>query len=68
MCRFHGSDLCLTACCLPAEIDDLFPMENRRKAVDILIERKATFHIQLFSTVRHGFALRGNPDIPVESE
>lgn len=51
-----------------AETDFTFPVENRRKAVDILIERKATYHLQLFSTVKHGFAIRGDPDDPIESK
>lgn len=59
---------CLIPVYRSAEVDPTFPAENRRKAVDILIERKATYHVQLFSTVRHGFALRGNPDVPIERE
>ncbi|TEB29241.1 alpha/beta-hydrolase [Coprinellus micaceus] len=46
-----------------AEIDNAFSSESRRRAVDILIEKKATFHLQLFSGVAHGFATRGDIDI-----
>jgi dienelactone hydrolase len=51
-----------------AEIDNAFPSESRRRAVDILIERKATFHLQLFSGVAHGFATRGDIDIENPSQ
>lgn len=43
-----------------AEVDHTFDTESRNKAVDILIEGKKTYHLQLFSGVSHGFALRGN--------
>ncbi|KAJ0116590.1 hypothetical protein J7T55_009740 [Diaporthe amygdali] len=36
------------------------------KAVDILIEDKRQYHVQLFSGVEHGFALRGNQNDPYE--
>ncbi|CCM03821.1 uncharacterized protein FIBRA_05970 [Fibroporia radiculosa] len=48
-----------------AEVDHTFPLEFRRRAEDILIEKKATYHIQVFSDVSHGFALRGNVNDPV---
>ncbi|PCH34364.1 alpha/beta-hydrolase [Wolfiporia cocos MD-104 SS10] len=48
-----------------AETDHTFPLEYRRKAEDILVEKKATYHIQVFSGVTHGFALRGNVNDPV---
>lgn len=51
-----------------AEIDHTFPLEFRRRAEDIMIEIKATYHIQVFSGVTHGFALRGNVDDPIASE
>jgi dienelactone hydrolase len=47
------------------ESDFTFPAEFRRRAEDILIETKAKYHIQVFSGVKHGFAVRGdleNPD------
>ena len=31
--------------------------------MDILIEKKGIFHLQLFSGVAHGFATRGDIDI-----
>ena len=50
------------------EIDHTFPLEARRKAEDILVENKATYFIQVFGSVQHGFALRADPSIPVQSE
>jgi hypothetical protein len=49
------------------ETDFTFPTESRRRAEDILIETKATYHIQLFSGVNHGFATRGDPAITSEN-
>ncbi|EAU93581.2 hypothetical protein CC1G_02811 [Coprinopsis cinerea okayama7 len=46
-----------------AETDFTFPPESRRRAVDILAEKKATYHVQLFSGVSHGFATRGDPAV-----
>ncbi|KAI0931034.1 hypothetical protein AcW1_001467 [Taiwanofungus camphoratus] len=43
-----------------AEVDHTFPLESRRRAEDILIENKSTYHMQVFSSVSHGFAVRGN--------
>lgn len=45
-----------------AEVDHTFDTESRNKAVDIMIEGKKQYHLQLFSGVQHGFALRGNMD------
>jgi len=45
-----------------AEIDRAFPTESRRRAEDILARRKATYHIQVFSGVEHGFSSRGDPE------
>ncbi|KAI0829107.1 alpha/beta-hydrolase [Trametes gibbosa] len=49
-----------------SEIDHTFPLAARRRAEDILVERRATYFIQVFSGVSHGFALRGNMAVPVE--
>ncbi|EIW63762.1 alpha/beta-hydrolase [Trametes versicolor FP-101664 SS1] len=49
-----------------AEIDHTFPAESRRRAEDLLVEQKATYFIQVFGSVKHGFALRGDPKVPVE--
>ncbi|TBU38236.1 alpha/beta-hydrolase [Dichomitus squalens] len=49
-----------------AEIDHTFPLDARRKAEDILVENKATYFIQVFGSVQHGFALRADPSIPVQ--
>ncbi|KAK0196137.1 Alpha/Beta hydrolase protein [Armillaria mellea] len=46
-----------------AEYDITFPLENRRRAEDILVEVKASYCFQIFSGVEHGFALRGDPNV-----
>jgi len=46
-----------------AETDHTFPVESRRRAEDILVEIKATYHIQVFSGVTHGFGTRGDPNV-----
>ncbi|KAG6908085.1 hypothetical protein DXG01_006220 [Tephrocybe rancida] len=43
-----------------------FPLESRRRAEDILMETKATYHISVFSGVLHGFATRCNLEIENE--
>ncbi|KDQ49047.1 hypothetical protein JAAARDRAFT_43121 [Jaapia argillacea MUCL 33604] len=48
-----------------AETDRAFPTPSRRAAEDILVEKSAKYHFQVFSGVSHGFAVRGdekNPD------
>jgi dienelactone hydrolase len=45
------------------ETDKSFPKESRRRAEDILEEIKATYHVQVFSGVNHGFGTRGDPDV-----
>ncbi|KAJ7666972.1 dienelactone hydrolase [Mycena polygramma] len=47
-----------------AESDFTFPAEFRRRAEDILVEVKAQYQVQVFSGVKHGFATRGDPEIP----
>lgn len=49
-----------------AETDHTFNVESRRRAVDILIKRKQSYQVQLFSGVQHGFALRGDMNNPYE--
>ncbi|KAI8946142.1 hypothetical protein F4801DRAFT_593576 [Xylaria longipes] len=49
-----------------SEIDHTFDGPSRRRAIDILQEEKKVYHLQLFSGVEHGFALRGNPDDPYQ--
>ncbi len=51
-----------------AEIDHTFPVESRRRAEDILVEGKKTYFIQVFGSVAHGFALRGDPKVPIASK
>ena len=41
-----------------------FPLEARRRAEDILIRNKSSYYFQVFSGVSHGFAVRGDPNIP----
>ncbi|KAF2477340.1 NAD(P)-binding protein [Lindgomyces ingoldianus] len=43
-----------------AEVDHTFDTESRNKAVDIMVEEKKSYQLQLFSGVAHGFALRGD--------
>jgi len=50
------------------EDDHLFPLAPRRRAEDIMIDRKCTYYFQIFSGVTHGFAVRGNPDVEIERE
>jgi dienelactone hydrolase len=47
-----------------AEIDQTFPKDLRRRALDILDEGKKTYNVQLFQGVSHGFALRADLDDP----
>jgi dienelactone hydrolase len=49
-----------------AEVDHTFGADSRRQAIDMLIEDKKTFQVQLFSGVAHGFALRGDMENPYE--
>lgn len=51
-----------------AEIDHTFQIEARRRAEDMLVEQKATYTIQVFGSVKHGFALRGDMSVPAESK
>ena len=41
----------------------MFSKQSRRRAEDILEEVKATYHVQIFSGVTHGFGTRGDPDV-----
>lgn len=49
-----------------AETDHTFSTDHRNKALDMLREAKKPYHLQLFSGVEHGFALRCNLDVPYE--
>ncbi|KAG8158327.1 hypothetical protein KVR01_012088 [Diaporthe batatas] len=49
-----------------ADTDVTFGAESRRKAVDILIADKKQYHLQVFTGVEHGFALRSKQDDPYE--
>ncbi|OSX66866.1 hypothetical protein POSPLADRAFT_1051034 [Postia placenta MAD-698-R-SB12] len=48
-----------------AEDDITFSKEFREKAEGIMAQKKATYHIQIFSGTVHGFALSGNVEDPV---
>ena len=41
----------------------MFSKQSRRRAEDILEEVKATYNIQIFSGVIHGFGTRGDPNV-----
>lgn len=49
-----------------AEIDHTFGTESRNKAIDMMIEDKKEYGLQLFHGVEHGFGLRANLDNPYE--
>jgi len=49
-----------------AEIDFTFPTAARNKAIDIMREAKKPWHLQVFSGVEHGFALRCDLSKPYE--
>jgi len=44
------------------EDDFTFPTEARRRAEDIMVKNKASYYFQIFSGVKHGYAVRGNPE------
>lgn len=41
-----------------------FPKDLRRRAIDIMDEKKKTYSVQLFHGVSHGFALKGDMSDP----
>ncbi|KAG2033011.1 dienelactone hydrolase [Suillus americanus] len=49
-----------------AEEDHTFPLASRRRAEDIMVARKCTYHFQVFSGVKHGFAVRCDPAIDTQ--
>ncbi|KFY35771.1 hypothetical protein V494_05614 [Pseudogymnoascus sp. VKM F-4513 (FW-928)] len=49
-----------------AETDSIFPVEKRHKSEEILVKTKLPYQINLFSGVSHGFAVRGDLNIPQE--
>lgn len=49
-----------------AEHDFTFETDARNKALEILREAKKPYHLQLFSGVEHGFALRCDLSKPYE--
>lgn len=65
LCLNHNYAPLMTLC-TNAEDDFTFPLPARRRAEDILISQKRTYHIQVFSGVKHGFAVRA--DLRFENE
>ncbi|KAM5385644.1 hypothetical protein ACJZ2D_000843 [Fusarium nematophilum] len=49
-----------------AQTDTIFPVKNRQRSEEILIETGLPFQINLFSGVEHGFAVRGDPNDKVQ--
>ncbi|KAG8219214.1 dienelactone hydrolase family-domain-containing protein [Butyriboletus roseoflavus] len=49
-----------------SEVDHTFPLESRRLAEDILVRNKSSYFFQVFAGVSHGFAVRGDPNVPHE--
>ncbi|KNZ77284.1 Protein AIM2 [Termitomyces sp. J132] len=62
----HFTKLTKPLLLLCAESDHTFPLESRRRAEDLLVEAKASYHISVFSGVSHGFAVRC--DLEIENE
>lgn len=51
-----------------AEVDHTFDSHSRQRALEILQTEKKPYHLQLFSGVEHGFALRGDLENPYERQ
>lgn len=49
-----------------AEVDHKFATAARNKAVELCMDHRKTYHLQLFAGVEHGFALRGDMSKPYE--
>ncbi|KAK9468959.1 dienelactone hydrolase [Lipomyces arxii] len=49
-----------------AEVDRVFPAENRAKTEAILVKNKATYEITVYAGTTHGFACRVDPTIAVQ--
>lgn len=63
---FHFENLTKPVFLSCSELDHTFPTESRNKAVEMMKAGHKKYHLQLFSGVEHGFALRGNPEDPYE--
>lgn len=46
--------------------DHTFDSASRKRALEICRRGQKTWHLQLFSGVSHGFALRGDPNDPYQ--
>lgn len=51
-----------------AENDHAFDAEARKKAFELLQKESKRYHVQLFYGVSHGFAVKGDPEDPYQSE
>ena len=50
------------------EEDFSFTVDNRRKAIDVLVEHKKDYTMLLFGGIAHGFATRADPTVPKQRE
>ncbi|OAQ95451.1 dienelactone hydrolase [Purpureocillium lilacinum] len=50
-----------------AQNDNIFPAEMRHTSEDILVKTGQRYQINLYGGVEHGFAVRRNVDVPVET-
>lgn len=51
-----------------AENDHAFDAEARKKVFELLQKENKRYHVQLFYGVSHGFAVKGDPEDPYQSE
>ncbi|KAK9784268.1 putative Dienelactone hydrolase domain-containing protein [Seiridium cardinale] len=49
-----------------SSVDHTFPTDARNRAINVLNAGGKPYHLQLFSNVEHGFALRGDMENPYE--
>jgi dienelactone hydrolase len=63
-CRAGCLVAAMGSLCFASETDTTFGLESRRRAEDIMLAAKATYHFQVFSGVSHGFASRGDEKDP----
>lgn len=51
-----------------AENDHAFDADARKKAFELLQRDNKRYHVQLFYGASHGFAVKGDPEDPYQSE
>lgn len=61
----YSTDPLLLSC---AEKDHAFVAEARTNALAVLERDQKQYHMQLFQGVGHGFAVKGDPKDPYQSE